>query len=499
MTLSRNYIAGVMSSIWAALIGLTVVPLYVKHLGVEAYGLIGFMASLQVAFGFLDMGLAPALNREIARCKILGNLNEARVLLHSLTFFYFFIAILIIVTTIAFAPFIAGGWLRSSTLSSNSLSHAVMLMGVVIACRWPLALYQSVLIGMQRIDITSMLSVLMATLGGVGGVVVVSYVSPTIEALFMWQALTAIFFTTILRLIAWDKLGHINANFKFSSLKRIWHFSIGMSGIAITGLILLQLDKLLVSKIVDLNDFGKYALAGTVASGLYVLMTPLFNVIYPKLSGLVASKKLNELILFYKTSSYLFMAIFAPSVVTAILYSGDFLVLWIQNKSLAESITPIVQFILIGTALNGVMHFPYALQLAFGATYIPIIINIILIFIMVPLTIVLTNNYGVIGGAGAWAILNGLYVVIGTTITHRILMVGYGFSWIFKDVTLPVAISVIIIFIGRYFIQDYSDNSLLRLILSIGFMAISFLCIVVMSSALRSIFFKKLNTFFGAQ
>ena len=193
------------------------------------------------------------------------------------------------------------------------------------------------------------------------------------------------------------------------------------------------------------------------------------------------------------------MAIFAPSVVTAILYSGDFLVLWIQNKSLAESITPIVQFILIGTALNGVMHFPYALQLAFGATYIPIIINIILIFIMVPLTIVLTNNYGVIGGAGAWAILNGLYVVIGTTITHRILMVGYGFSWIFKDVTLPVAISVIIIFIGRYFIQDYSDNSLLRLILSIGFMAISFLCIVVMSSALRSIFFKKLNTFFGAQ
>jgi len=228
-------------------------------------------------------------------------------------------------------------------------------------------------------------------------------------------------------------------------------------------------------------------------------MSPLFNVIYPKLSGLVASKKLNELILFYKTSSYLFMAIFAPSVVTAILYSGDFLVLWIQNKSLAESITPIVQFILIGTALNGVMHFPYALQLAFGATYIPIIINIILIFIMVPLTIVLTNNYGVIGGAGAWAILNGLYVVIGTTITHRILMVGYGFSWIFKDVTLPVAISVIIIFIGRYFIQDYSDNSLLRLILSIGFMAISFLCIVVMSSALRSIFFKKLNTFFGAQ
>jgi O-antigen/teichoic acid export membrane protein len=475
-----------------------VVPLYVKHLGVEAYGLIGFMASLQVVFGFLDMGLAPALNREIARCKILGNLNEARVLLHSLTFFYFLIAVLIIAATIAFAPFIAGGWLRSSTLSPDSLSHAIMLMGLVIACRWPLALYQSVLVGMQRIDITSALSILMTTLGGVGGVVVVSYVSPTIEALFVWQASTAILFTVIIRLIAWDKLGHYSANFKISSLKRIWHFSVGMSGVAITGLILLQLDKLLVSKIVDLNDFGKYALAGTLASGLYVLMTPLFNVIYPKLSGLVASEKINELITFYKTSSYLFMAIFAPSVVTAILYSGDFLVLWVQDKSLAESITPIVQFILIGTALNGIMHFPYALQLAFGATYIPITINVILIIIMIPLTIVLTKNYGVSGGAGAWAILNGLYVVIGTTITHRFLLVGHGLSWISKDVLLPITTSMSIIFLGRYFIQGYSDNSIFRLILSIGFMAISFLCVAVMSSAVRSIFIKKLKPLFGA-
>jgi len=44
--------------------------------------------------------------------------------------------------------------------------------------------------------------------------------------------------------------------------------------------ILMQLDKVLLSKILSLEDFGRYALAGVVASVLYVLLTPTFNVIY---------------------------------------------------------------------------------------------------------------------------------------------------------------------------------------------------------------------------
>jgi len=297
MNLSKNFLTGVFSSIWVAFVGLMTVPIYIMHLGIEAYGLIGFLITLQAIFSFLDMGLTSGLTREIARCKVLDNMREARELLDSLAILYLFIAILIVVITITLAPIIATYWFNSSLLSINSLSNAVMLMGLVIACRWPMALYQGALIGMQRIDISSAFSVIMATISGVGGVVVVSYIFPTIEALFIWQSAIAFLYAITIRYFALNELGHVSTGFKFSSLKRIWHFSMGMSGIVITGLILLQLDKLLVSKLVDLADFGKYALAGTVASGLYVLMTPLFNVIYPKMSELVASEELIKLIL----------------------------------------------------------------------------------------------------------------------------------------------------------------------------------------------------------
>ena len=66
--LARNVTVGLASSIGAALLGLAVVPLYLKYLGLEAYGLIGFFATIQALFLILDMGMSPTMNREIARC-----------------------------------------------------------------------------------------------------------------------------------------------------------------------------------------------------------------------------------------------------------------------------------------------------------------------------------------------------------------------------------------------------------------------------------------------
>ena len=42
-------------------------PLYLKLLGVEAYGLIGFYSTLLAMLAFADMGFTATLTREIAR------------------------------------------------------------------------------------------------------------------------------------------------------------------------------------------------------------------------------------------------------------------------------------------------------------------------------------------------------------------------------------------------------------------------------------------------
>jgi O-antigen/teichoic acid export membrane protein len=61
--ISLNFVAAA----WTAIITLIFTPIYVHYLGLEAYGLIGFLATLQASLGVLDLGLSQVLARELAR------------------------------------------------------------------------------------------------------------------------------------------------------------------------------------------------------------------------------------------------------------------------------------------------------------------------------------------------------------------------------------------------------------------------------------------------
>ena len=52
---------------WSVVMGLVFIPLYVRYMGIEAYGLVGLFTTLQALFSLLDLGMSAALNREFAR------------------------------------------------------------------------------------------------------------------------------------------------------------------------------------------------------------------------------------------------------------------------------------------------------------------------------------------------------------------------------------------------------------------------------------------------
>ena len=64
--LTRNVFANLIGGVWVAVLTLAIAPIQVHLLGVEAYGVIGFISTLQVVVGVLDLGLSSTLTREIA-------------------------------------------------------------------------------------------------------------------------------------------------------------------------------------------------------------------------------------------------------------------------------------------------------------------------------------------------------------------------------------------------------------------------------------------------
>lgn len=69
MSLQKNIAANYVSQIYVTLIGIVMLPVYIKYMGAEAYGLVGFFSMLQAWFSLLDLGLTPTIGRETARFK----------------------------------------------------------------------------------------------------------------------------------------------------------------------------------------------------------------------------------------------------------------------------------------------------------------------------------------------------------------------------------------------------------------------------------------------
>ena len=68
ISVRRNVVANYIGSFCQALLGFLFVPLYIKYLGIESYGLIGLSVSLSALLRLADLGLSSTLSREFARC-----------------------------------------------------------------------------------------------------------------------------------------------------------------------------------------------------------------------------------------------------------------------------------------------------------------------------------------------------------------------------------------------------------------------------------------------
>lgn len=442
MTLiKKNIVANLVGSGWAALISVAFIPLYIHFLGVEAYGLIGFYLTLQALFSVLDMGLTATVSRELARLSALENkARDMRDLVRTLEIIYWMIAIVIIFVVILIAPWIATKWLNANKLSIETIQQVIVLMGLIVALRMPYGFYGGGILGLQRQVLLNGIKIGIETLKSGGAVLILWLVSPTIISFFLWQTTVAVFGACLITIAMWRSLPENFANipsFQPVIIRKLWRFAAGMSAITVLSVILVQMDKVVLSNMLSLDEFAYYSLASTVSLGLYVIIGSMFSAIYPHFTGLVA--KQDEVILkelYHKSCQMMTVLVIPPALVVSF-FSFQIMQLWTQNEVITEHTAPILSVLVIGNALNGMMNLPFALQLAHGWTRLGIGMNMIAIIVLLPMLIIAVESYGSLGAAVIWLLLNVSYIVFGMVLMHRKLFKSELSQWIVTDFGLP--------------------------------------------------------------
>lgn len=440
--LKRNLAANYLGQGWAALMSLAFIPLYIKYLGIESYGLIGLFAVLQAWLVLLDVGMTPALSREMAR--YLGgahSIQSIRDLLRTIEGIAFVLAITIATGIWASSDWLASNWLKAEHLPVEVVAQAFSVMGVVTALRFLENIYRSSIVGLQRQVLFNAINSIMATLRGVGAVSIIAWVSPTIDAFFVWQGavsiltLIALAWATYRSLPKSDQTGR----FSFESLKGIGYFARGMVGITFLSLLLTQVDRILLSKLLNLSEYGHYMLASTIAGALYLLIYPIGQAWFPRLSELHARQDQSGLANVYHQGAQLVSVTMGSAAVILIIFTEEILYMWTQDAQLARRTALLVGPLALGNLLNGLMWIPYQTQLAHGWTGLAIRMNIVAALVIVPAVFWVAPRFGAEGAAWAWVCLNAGYVLIGMHFMHRKILCDEKWRWYFQDILQPLS------------------------------------------------------------
>ena len=477
MSLKRNVLANYIGQAWSAIMSLAFVPLYIKYLGIEAYGLIGIFIMLQAWLSLLDMGMKPALAREMARFTG-GGLNTQSVwdLLRSIEIIAVCVAVLIALGVFVTSEWFATSWVKPNQVPKDVVMQAFTLMGLVIAIRFVENIYTNSIAGLQRQVLQNAVTVIMATLRGLGAVGVLIWVSPTIEVFFIWQgvislATAIVFMAVVYRILPGPPRA---ARFSVSALRDIWRFAAGMLSITFLALLLTQIDKIVLSRVLSLEAFGYYMLAAVVAGGLHIMTTPVAAAFLPRLTELVTRQDRLILREAYHLGAQLVTVLMGSASVILIVFSERILLLWTADAELTVQVAPVMAVLALGTFLNGLMWMPYQLQLAHGWTSLSIRINIVAVVLFAPAILWVVPVYGAIGAAWIWVTLNAGYCLIGVHFMYRRILRTEKWAWYRTDVIIPLAGAV-------------SVACLCRWVMPVDLGRIGELCVLIVSSGLALI------------
>lgn len=439
-SLSCNIVANYVGKTWSALLGILLIPVYIKFMGIEAYGLVGFFMTLSSVLGILDLGIGSTMNRELARRSVGdGSNGSQRDLVRTLELIYWGIAMLAGAIVVVFAPFIANTWIKSQQLNSEIILKAIQLMGISVALQFPMSLYQGGLMGMQKQVLVNAILVITGTLRGGGAILMLWLISPTIQVFFAWQVVMSIIGSFAFLIAIWSNLPKSagRARFRRHIICDVWRYAAAISANAIIGIILTQLDKVILSKVLSLKMFAYYSIAATAASAIWMVIVPFNTAVFPHLVQIHVLDRKEELKNSFHRFSQILSLILMPICAILIVFSKEILFIWMHDLSVVENSHLVVSLLVFGTMLNGIASLPANSATAFGWPMLTTYTNIIQTLFIIPLIIGMVYWLQSVGAAIAWVILNSTYVLFMAPLFFNRFLREEQKSWYLQDILVP--------------------------------------------------------------
>ena len=444
-------------------------------------------------FFLLDLGLGQSMIREFARYTAGGyTLGAIKNLSFSVEIAFIAVIIILLAIFYSFLQLNGGAGLEAQSISEKAINVSLHLMGISIAFRMLGTLYRRSLVGLQKQVTANLADVIINILRYTLTISVLTFYQASIVVFFICQVAASIAEMIFYKMLLMHNLQNKDhkINFQLKLLLPIWRYSLGAGIMAVLTISLAQADKLILINFVNLEQFGYYSVAYTVASALALLSIPITSGLHPKLAQLHSSNELIKLNTVYKYGCRALILILVPSALVMSLLSEQLLTLWQQEAETISQAAHITSLLILAQMSWLLAVLNQDLQLAHGHTRLLVQCQVVAAVVLLPTLYYASIKWGIVGAAFTILAVNSIYSIMLNYLGHRRWIPELKFKW-YSHYLLPtlMATTAITLLIKSLFVDVEINifNSLLPLAAAV---VASLIVATLLSGELRQLIFR---------
>lgn len=438
----KSIIANILGRFWAIISSFVFVPFYIDILGFESYSIISFTLIISNVLSIVDTGLTATLSREFSRSDL--TLSEKKKTFITLESIFHIIVFLTVFVIIFLSDYIANNWLNLNALQIDKVSIYLKFIAIDIGFQLLIRFYLGGFIGLDK-QVKSNIYYFFWALFRNGFIIILIYSYSSLYLFFCWQAfISLVFYLIIGQKLKNELFGKFQFKFNidFEILNKNLRFALGMLMISLVASINTQMDKLIISKLLTVNDLGFYTLSSSLAMGIIAIVSPISSTLLPKFTSLYSLNNNSGAAQLFNDASHFISIVTFSLMFNMIFFSNDLVWIWTGNLELSKKVSIFLPFMIISFSMLAIAMLPYNIAIANAYTKLNNVLGFSSLLITIPGYFVGIKFWGPIGAAIVYAFVQTIITIIYLAVIRRKYIKEITSQTLFlKNVILPIILS----------------------------------------------------------
>ncbi len=418
--LIKNTFWNILGQIVPLFVALLTIPMLVKGLGIERFGILTLAWTLISYFSLFDFGISRALTQFLAEKLASGDLKNTHSIVLTALYLIFFLGVTGGVVMFLVAPLLAHHVLKVHETMQQEVLTSLYLLAISVPFIITTAGLCGILAAYQRFDLINLVRAPTGILTFCGPILVLAFSANLlfmIAFLAVEQAVVCLVYLYLcLRTMPTLRNG---TWFRGQELVPLLKFGGWMTISNIVGPIMVYMDRFFIGAFISLSAVAYYVTPYELVAKLWIIPVSIAGVIFPAFASSFFRDQDKTKLLYGRSIKYISLLLFPITLVT-ISFAHEGLEVWL-NAEFAKNCTRILQWLIAGVFINSLAQIPFTLIQGIGRPDITTKIHLIELPCYLAALWWLLTSYGIEGAAFAWCARVTADTVILFIIAHRFL------------------------------------------------------------------------------